>query len=87
MKLRKADTFCRKCKHPYKNHCIFIFVQQGDVMCGLIKPLEVVPCNSTHYATGELCGCAEYEPLDNLEYLEWRAENKKNDVIEDTNIW
>jgi hypothetical protein len=88
MKIRKGDVTCRRCKHGYHHHCVYLQVMQGGMVQQAIKPLEVVPCNGLDFMNGHPCGCIEFEPIDNLEYLEWKASQKDSQerVIDDT-IW
>jgi hypothetical protein len=87
LKLRRGDVFCRLCKHAFRHHCIFIFVQQGDMMQNLIKPLEIVPCNGLDVMGSSMCGCIGYEPLDNLEFLEWKSQEQEHGKIIDDSSW
>jgi len=53
-------------------------VSQGGMQQDFVHPLDMVPCDS--FASSSLsgtftgrCGCLEFEPMDNLEYLELKA--------------
>lgn len=74
LKLRKNDTLCRICHHWYSHHCLYANVEQSNRSFVYI---DIVPCNGTYMNTGLTCGCLDYQPLDNLEYIE----DKFNDNI------
>ena len=80
LKLHKADSNCRICKHQFNHHCLYIKVEQGGMQQPFIQPLEMVPCDAyLHYGdvsalnvTGK-CGCLDWQPMDNLEFLELKS--------------
>lgn len=78
-KYHKQNDSCRKCGHFFEAHCIYIRVEQGGLSQPFIYPLDVVPCNSGTdpvYSNAKPCGCLNWEPQDNLEYLELLAEKQ-----------
>ena len=86
-RLMKADVTCRRCKHSYCYHVLAVNLVQGGMIQPFIKPIDVVPCNGLDFVTGQTCGCLEFEPIDNLEYLEWKAKQKENERTIDDTIW
>jgi len=79
LKYHKADDSCRLCKHTFVHHYLYTVVQQGGMQQEFVLPLDMVPCDS--FASSSLsgtftgrCGCIEFEPSDNLEYLELKAD-------------
>ncbi len=79
LKLHKADSNCRVCKHSFSHHCLYVHVEQGGMRQHFIQPLEMVPCDSYNQFGGNLdmtgkCGCLDWQPMDNLEFLELKAE-------------
>jgi len=79
LKLHKGDSNCRVCKHAFNHHCLYVEVKQGYNVQPFVQPLEMVPCDSyINHGSGmnmtEKCGCLLFEPMDNLEYLELKAE-------------
>ena len=85
LKLHRADSVCRSCKHQYNHHCLYLKVEQGGMQQPFVQPLEMVPCDSyLHYGSGSIdltgkCGCLDWQPMDNLEFLELKAEQAKPD--------
>ena len=81
-KYHKYNDMCRKCGHYFEAHCIYMLVQQGGVSQNFFHPLDIVPCNASLDPSFGVkpCGCLDFEPQDNLEYLELLAEKqeKKN---------
>jgi hypothetical protein len=80
LKMRKQNSLCRKCNHGFSSHCMYVRVEHGCMSQDIIQPLEMVPCNGNPsydpvmlQATMSNCGCISWEPLDNLEYLEFKA--------------
>lgn len=82
--LHKQNTFCRKCGHMFSYHCIYTQVYQGPMVLDIIQPLEMVPCGNYTDKINITCGCEEYEPADNLEWLELKAKQKQVDIHDDT---
>lgn len=89
LKLHKADSNCRLCKHTFAHHCLYMRVEQGGMQQPFIQPLDMVPCDSySTYESGSMnmtgkCGCLTWEPMDNLEFLELKSEQAGRPV-EDT---
>lgn len=83
----KSTALCRLCKHEYGCHCLYARLEQGSVIQSIIKPLEIVPCNGFDIKTGYSCGCLEFQPIDNLEYLEWKEKQKTQQTFNQSNIW
>lgn len=79
MKLHKGDSHCRICHHTFKHHCIYIKVEQGDMQLPVVQPLEIVPCDAYAHSGGTSfdmtgkCGCLDWQPQDNLEFLELKS--------------
>lgn len=93
LKLHKADSACRVCKHQFSHHCLYIKVEQGGMQQPFVQPLEMVPCDSYLHMSGGLstiasvngkCGCLDWQPMDNLEFLELKADQAKT---KDENNW
>jgi hypothetical protein len=88
----KSDAMCRKCGHMVSHHAIYLRIEQGGITQSFIKILEMVPCDS--YMQGQFsvsstkCGCLDYQPMDNLEYLELKAEQAEIKIREqDKDSW
>jgi hypothetical protein len=64
--LVKALAKCRICKHIKMAHS-FVKAQKGRCIDAMV----------TKEGKYFQCLCKEYTPLDNLEYLEWRNDQKK----------
>ncbi len=85
LKFHKADSYCRVCKHQFNHHCLYIKVEQGGMQQPFVQPLEMVPCNSyLAFGGGGMdmtgrCGCLDWQPTDNLEFLELKAEQATRD--------
>lgn len=85
MDLYKKYSNCRKCGHPFAFHCLYVNLSQGDSILDVIAVIDFVPCGSfsnsdpTNNFGSISCGCDEFVPSDNLDYLEWKYEikNKK----------
>ena len=78
LKLHKAESTCRTCHHSYKHHCVYVKVEQGDMIQPFVLPIDMVPCDSYTSFGGGLnmtakCGCLDWQPMDNLEYLEGKS--------------
>ncbi len=80
LKLHKSETYCRVCKHQFNHHCLYVKVEQGGMQQQFIQPLEMVPCDSymhfgeiSSFNASARCGCIDWQPTDNLEYLELKA--------------
>lgn len=84
MRFQKEHTLCRKCKHAFNYHALYVQVMHGGMHQPFVKPLEIVPCSGSDYGTGITCGCLEFEPIENLEYLEWKAELHEKTVDDTT---
>jgi len=82
-KYHEEHDTCRRCGHWYGCHCIYTRVEQGGMMQSFIHVLDVVPCSAASDITtsnSKACGCVNWEPQDNLEYLELKvAEKEQND--------
>ena len=80
--LHKAESNCRVCKHPFNHHCIYIKLEQGGLQQQFVLPVEMVPCDSyLAFGHGSLdvtgkCGCLDWQPMDNLEFLELKAKQQ-----------
>lgn len=85
LKLHKADSNCRACKHAFNHHCLYLRVEQGGMQQQVIQPIEMVPCDSYGYTqtgldmTGK-CGCLDWQPQDNLEFLELKAKQSDEET-------
>lgn len=66
----KKSSLCRTCGHQRKDHFIWIALHDGaNEYADLMFPVETVPCNISQIGLPHVCGCKEWSPLDNLEYL------------------
>jgi hypothetical protein len=79
LRLHKADSVCRLCRHLFSHHCLYVELRQGYAIQSLVQPIDMVPCNAYARVNGgmdmtERCGCLDWQPMDNLEYLELKAE-------------
>lgn len=80
MNVFKKTSQCRACGHERKTHYIYVPVNDGVLeFTDLMYPIEKIPCNMHTIGIGNsiICGCPEWSPLDNLEYLELK--HKKNE--------
>jgi len=62
----RAFNLCRTCDHIMMSHIFFKGHRTNCIDTKLVG-------NSQH----ERCSCLSYIPKDNLEFLEWVAENKE----------
>ena len=81
----KTQSQCRRCKHQFSHHCLYTQVFQGEMVQPFIVPIDIVPCDSYHDVTSSpftpgKCGCVNWEPQDNLEFLELKADEKNKDA-------
>jgi hypothetical protein len=87
---RKGDTACRACNHTFAHHCIYLRLEQGGIVQPFIQPIEEVPCGAykDHHVGVGKCGCLDFTPMDNLEYLELKAEQAEIKIREqDKDSW
>jgi hypothetical protein len=87
---RKGDVSCRKCGHMLCHHALYVQIHQGGMVQSFIKIVDMVPCDSyDHTQTGmRKCGCVDYQPMDNLEYLEHKAQEAEQKRLEqDKDSW
>jgi hypothetical protein len=82
----KYNEECRNCGHWIKEHCYYSSIHIGDYKIADINVLDFAPCEDSMYMdfntyppTPKVCGCKKFEPKDNLEYLEVKAQENTND--------
>lgn len=86
LKLHKGDSNCRICKHQFNHHCLYIKVEQGGMQQSFLQPLEMVPCDSYMHEGSSFnmtakCGCIDWQPMDNLEYLELKDKQADEETL------
>jgi hypothetical protein len=81
-KYQDRYSICRNCNHNRDSHSIYIQLLEGLNQSKYIQILEEIPCNIImDYAPSpnKYCNCKNFEPTDNLEYLEMKYEEKNKE--------
>lgn len=87
LKYHKAEDTCRQCKHAFTHHFLYMPIWQGGMQQPFVQPVDQVPCDSYANSSSSTiypgkCACLNWEPTDNLEYLELKSketDEKTND--------
>jgi hypothetical protein len=76
----KYNEPCRNCNHPIRDHSYYNDIYIGDYKLTDINVLDFAPCeyrvivdDNSYPPKFRPCYCKDFEPKDNLEFLEMKA--------------